>query len=182
MTWLYIIRHFPTSWNNQWLCQWWKSWRIYKDGMRLPKDIFSLNKVDILISSDIHRAKKTAIFTKQFIWYKNRIKYMSEFRELNFWDFEGKEAKLIKKIQPEIYDEKDFFRYNVKLIWGESILDLKKRVEFWLKKLSGINKNILLITHGSVIHMIYSILLEMEYNRSYSEINIDFDKMHHFIL
>lgn len=182
MAWLYIIRHFRTSWNDQWLCQWWKSWRIYKDNIRSPKDLVYLNEIDILISSDLHRAKKTAIFTKQCIWYKNRIKYMNEFRELNFWYFEGKRAELIRNLQPEIYDENDFFRYDIKLLWGESILDLKKRVESWLKKLCSVNKNILLITHGSVIHMIYSILWNIDYNQSYSGIDIDFDKVHYFKL
>ena len=150
--------------------------------MWLPEDILSLNEIDILISSDLYRAKKTAIFTKHFIWYNKRIKYMSEFRELNFWYFEGRKAELIKKMQPEIYDEKGFFKYDLELIWGESILDLRERVEFWLKKLIHLNKSILLVTHGSVIHMIYSILLDKDYNQSYTEINIDFDRVHHFLL
>ncbi|MDD5376650.1 MAG: histidine phosphatase family protein [Candidatus Gracilibacteria bacterium] len=107
---------------------------------------------------------------------------MNEFRELNFGYFEGKRAELIRNLQPEIYDENDFFRYDIKLLGGESILDLKKRVESGLKKLCSVNKNILLITHGSVIHMIYSILGNIDYNQSYSGIDIDFDKVHYFKL
>lgn len=180
---LYIIRHLETNWNKNWLCQGWKSWRILKNSYWIYDDtinIFKKIKFDHIISSDLYRAKKTALYIKKHIWFKNNTKYYKYFREINFWDFEWKHYKNIKLLQPEIYDVNWFFTYDVKLKNWESIDDLKKRVILWLKKINNIEWNILLVCHWNVIKMIHSIFYNIDYNDSYINLNIKHWKFYKF--
>lgn len=173
---LYIIRHLETNWNKKWLCQGWKSWRILIGSYSAYNNtINALQKINFnhIISSDLYRAKKTALHIKKHIWFKNNIKYYKYFREINFWIFEWKHYENIKILQPEIYDVNWFFSYDVKLKNWESIDDLKKRVILWLKIINNLEWNILLVCHWNIIRMIHSIFYNIDYNELYLKLNIE---------
>jgi broad specificity phosphatase PhoE len=110
------------------------------------------------------------------------IKYSKNFRELNFWIFEWRHYTNIALQQPEIYDDKSYFKYDLRLISGESMSDLILRVKQWLNDFEKIKWNILLITHWSVIRALYSILNKIDYNEVYSSEDIDIIKYHKFII
>jgi len=182
---LYIIRHLETNWNKKWLCQGWKSWRILRDSYSVYDNTINiLQKINFnnIISSDLYRAKKTALYIKKQIWFKKNIKYFKYFREMNFWDFEWKHYTYIKLLQPEIYDVNWFFKYNIQLKNWESIENLKKRVLLWLKLMNNLDWNILLICHWNVIRMIYALLYNIDYNDIYSKFNIEHWKISKLLL
>jgi broad specificity phosphatase PhoE len=82
---------------------------------------------------------------------------------------------LIQEVQPEIYDHRKFFKYDIALKEGESLEMLEKRVRKGLNELLLLSRKgkILLVTHGSVIVMIHKIISERDYYDFYPEVDIN---------
>lgn len=180
---LYAIRHVKTIWNEKWLCQWRKSWRIltnsYSD-IDICIDELQLIDIDAIISSDLIRAKKTALYIKHKLLFKKNIKYYGAFREMNFGIFEWIHFSYIRLDQPNIYDENWFFKHFVALKKWESVDDLRNRVMQWLQLIEWLQWNILLVAHWNVIRMIYSLIFKKDYNEIYTSIDIDKNIIHNF--
>lgn len=185
MTNIYVVRHLKTSRNANWLCQGWKWWRILKKSKENICDIENLLcniNINHIVSSDLTRARKTAKLIKNQIWFDKKIIYSKNFREMNFWIFEWISYRDIFIKQPEIYDNKWLFKYNVKLLSWESISDLIMRLRKWLITLNWLDWNILLIAHWNVIRWLYSILNNIDYNQVYLTKDIESIKIHKFYI
>lgn len=123
-------------------------------------------KVDHIFSSDLYRAKITAKYIKSNILFNNNIKYLKEFREINFWDLEWVSIYKIWEIQNNLFNLNWIFKKNIAFNNGESINDLYKRVEKWLQIIKKYDWNILLVTHSYVIRLIFIILNNNNYENS----------------
>ena len=97
-----------------------------------------------------------------------------------FGYFDLKSPQLFKKIQPELFDSEGYFKYETKLKNGESLKDLELRVKKFLNSIKNLDKNILIVSHGAVILMIYSLLNNISYNTVFKEINIDNNSIFEF--
>ena len=74
-------------------------------------------------------------------------------REINFGIFTGKSFEEISKIYPEETKlwTKDIYNYRIPK--GESLQDVYKRVSEFLEEVCKLDKNLLLVTHDSVIRL-----------------------------
>lgn len=141
-------------------------------------------KSETVITSPLIRCAK---FATQWTDQKNiTAKEMSEFKEINFGDWDGLTAEQIKVTNEK--ELKDFWSNPAKNTPpnGESLVDFQQRVMTGLQNLITNHKdqNILLITHGGVIRIIIAHVLSMPLNKllslelplaSMSRIRITFD-------
>ena len=104
-------------------------------------------KIDLLISSDLKRARKTAESIDKY--HKLGIEICSEIRERSVGVFEGRpKIELLKAVGRS---GKEFHEYKPKN--GESCTEVKARVVPLLKKLIKENsdKTVLMVSHSGVI-------------------------------
>ena len=175
---LYAIRHSQTHEDRGNICSGWTEATPIESDIDKVHDIiinFVSNKqIGLIICSEQSRTIKTAqsIQTKLGI---SKLTIDSCFNDLDFGYFSGKSPGLIKKIQPEIYDDRGFFKYYMPLKDGESLANLETRVRKGLKRLSTLcySKDILLITHGSVIVMLHKILFNQDYYNFFPTVDIE---------
>ena len=135
---LIVIRHAPTAENKQGVCL----GRLenipfeveVEKVCELVKNEPSLNGISFIISSSLNRARVTAERINNFLKAGNFI-IDPRFNDLDFGWFCGKDPKLIQEVQPEIYDHRKFFKYDIALKEGESLEMLEKRVRKGLNEL-----------------------------------------------
>jgi broad specificity phosphatase PhoE len=178
---IYVIRHGLTLANKENLCI------GLKDSPLLGSSIKEINKIgnslknkeiETIITSDIGRAYNTSIIINLIL--NSKIIKNKNIRELDFGYFDLKSPQLLKKIQPELFDSEGYFKYETKLKNGESLKDLELRVKKFLRKIKNLDKNILIVSHGAVILMIYSLLNNISYNTVFKKININNNSIFEF--
>lgn len=126
--------------------------------------------VNKIYSSPLPRAIQTAHIIAKELDIKEII-VEDSFNDLDFGYFTSRRPSEIKKVQPEMYDERNFFRYEVALKGGESLADLEKRVRSGLKKINNkTQENVILVTHGSVITMIHKVIHNRDYYEFYPHV------------
>ncbi len=121
-------------------------------------------KIGKIISSDLNRAVETA----KYISEKLDLPIISELqlREINNGDLAGmlNEEALIK--YPGLFFSA--LEMNEAYPNGESPLDFYNRIQKWfynvLSNISGQEKDILVVTHGGVINIIYHLLKKLEWS------------------
>jgi len=123
-----------------------------------------------IFSSSLPRAIQTAKIIAKELDIKEII-IEDNLNDLDFGYFTSKKPSEIKEIQPEMYDEQNFFRYEVALKGGESLADLEKRVRSGLEKIRNEAKdNVVVVTHGSVITMMHKIVHDRDYYDFYPHV------------
>lgn len=142
-----FIRHGQTDWNVQKKVQGKADIELNENGIEQAKSTsekLKNEKIDIIISSPLKRAKKTAEIINQTL--KCPIIYEDGIAERDFGEFEGK-----KRID---FDFEGFWSYkkNLKYDRAENIRDFFDRIYTTLdeivEKYEG--KNILIVSHGGV--------------------------------
>ncbi|MBP7793132.1 MAG: histidine phosphatase family protein [Candidatus Goldbacteria bacterium] len=168
---VYLIRHGETDWNDRLLFQGHTDVSLNKNGIRqaeyIADELKNVN-FDVVFSSDLKRALKTAQIIKKTTGFKGNIIKTKDLRERNYGSFEGKNYEI--------------FRYNRKDFDGETDRNFFKRIDNFfnsiIKRHAG--KNVVIVTHGGVVRRIISEVLGLKdykkiriYNASISEIYYD---------
>lgn len=122
-------------------------------------------KYDLIFSSDLKRCTQTLdLFNCDYIIDKRlrEIEFKEKFEKLNF-----SEVEKTKEFKKEYLDSTSVWH---EFICKESLEDFEKRVEGFIKELAK-DKNILICSHGGAIRMLYSKLLNKNYEKLFLDIN-----------
>lgn len=151
---IFITRHGQTEWNALGKLQGRKDIKLNEIGREqaeMTRKKLMNEKIDLIISSSLKRAKETAeIINKEF-----NVDILEDKRlvERGYGDFEGitkLELKEMKKKDSRI-DEACNYIKNVSIYNMETMQDLCKRIYEFLDEITQKykDKNILLVTHGT---------------------------------
>lgn len=158
---IYIIRHAETEWNVESRLQGRLDSPLTKkgrqDAMR-DRDFFR-DKIDLIISSPSQRA----IITSEIIRDELNIPIIINegLSELNHGAWQGLTIDEIKNnYQDAYYDFMNNHDTFSPIGGGESFIELKQRVINTMKPIlnEGMNKNILVVSHGAVMQIILLML------------------------
>lgn len=171
---LYVIRHADMGKEYDKFCQSRVDTLPSKNALlakkRQAREHLKNKEVKKIYSSPLPRAIQTAQIIAKELDIKEII-IEDLFNDLDFGYFTSRRPSKIKEIQPEMYDERNFFRYEVALKGGESLADLEKRVRFGLKKINNeTQENVIIVTHGSVITMIHKVIHNRDYYEFYPHV------------
>lgn len=151
---IYVTRHGQTEWNALGKLQGRKDIELNEVGREQAAKVrnkLKNEKIDIIISSTLKRAKETAkIINKEF-----NVDIIEDIRliERGYGDFEGitkTELKEMKKKDSRINEAFNYIK-NLSIYNMETMQDLCKRIYDFLDEITKKykDKNILLVTHGS---------------------------------
>lgn len=149
----------------------WSSHTLTSEGIaqseKLAIELYNnRNKYNIkkIYSSDLKRARQTASILADKI--NVPIHFTAEFREVNNGDLAGLKNEIADKKYPNLYWRK--LEWNEHYPNGESPKEFYERIKSAWNKLIKYEKNnrgnIILVTHGGVINIIKSIILNQEYS------------------
>lgn len=160
---IYIVRHRETKLNKENKFSGQQKTSLTKKGEKETKKIgifFKDKKIEKIYSSDLPRC---LIMAKEI--KKNTpasLKIDKKLRELNFGLFEGKTHKNIIKQYPKFKGQNLSFLKEYPE--GESIKDLKKRLELFVHELD-LSKDIVLCTHAKTIEVLDKIFSMKKYEK-----------------
>lgn len=156
---IYFTRHGETEWNKLGIIQGQLDSALTSEGMDMGRRLGEMSKdlhFDKVYSSDLGRAYDTA----RLICPDREIIKTPLLREIDVGAWSGKNIKDVK-VKDEILYKKYFEDpKNYKRPDGESIHDLRDRVEKFFEEAVYPNEdeNILIVTHGVTIVAIYSLM------------------------
>jgi len=157
---LFLVRHGETELNKSHIIQGQIDSPLTELGLRQAQEAGEKAKglnIDILISSDLGRARHTAeIISKASGIQIERVD--SVFRERDFGKFEGISTAELRKTYPQFVTDKDILILEHDFPTAESIKDFYNRI---IKGIKGLmdefkGKNILLVGHKGVLNMVYT--------------------------
>jgi isoleucyl-tRNA synthetase len=110
-----------------------------------------LEDIDLIISSDILRAKETAEIVSKELDVK--VIYDKRIREKDFGGYDGKTIGEYSKLFKNLED-----KFETECPGGENRNDVRKRIGEFIYDINSNykDKNILIISHGTPIHLLYS--------------------------
>ncbi|WP_042147777.1 histidine phosphatase family protein [Paucisalibacillus sp. EB02] len=152
MTTIYLVRHGETDWNAERRMQGQTDIPLNAKGVRQAEACGSaLNPkdYDIVISSQLLRAKKTAEIINSFLELPFVV--MKDFAERSFGDAEG----LTYDERNQLYPDRNYPNQEVLEDFSERIMTGLEQVHQ-----NYLGKRILLVAHGAVIFRILSIITE----------------------
>ncbi len=149
-----LVRHGETEWNVAMRLQGIQDSNLTKNGIHQAKMVakaLSAHRFDILISSDLGRAIKTAEIINSYQHLE--IITDASLRERAFGVMEGLTREQILEKYPEVFSGYMERKDTYQIPYGESLNDFYKRVTTGLKKIVTMHrgKEILLISHGGVL-------------------------------
>lgn len=152
---LIIVRHGETEENSKDIIQGHMNGSITKRGImqaRKTARALARYKADVIFSSDLERAAKTAGEIARF--QKAEIHYSKLLRERKVGDFEGKKRSEFHEYRRAHGFEEHSFRPS----GGENYADVKRRVLGFMKRLSKRyeNSTVIIVTHGVVVRALVS--------------------------
>ncbi len=164
MTNLYIVRHGQTEWNIQGKIQGHKNANLTEDGLKQGDKVaerMASEKIDIIYSSDLDRARITAEKISKTTGAKLIV--TEELREMNFGVWEGEFFKDVKVSDPDGYMKWMKEPENLNIAEGETLEILEKRMEKVINKIVAENegKNIVIVSHGTALKTLILHLLKM---------------------
>lgn len=171
---IYFIRHGESDWNKKKRVQGQKNTKLTEKGRKqahlLGKKLNKLN-IDIIYSSDLDRAKETSEIINEYI--NSELILSKMLREMNFGNWTGKLLQNIKENKKEDYNKWMTYPELVKFDSGESLEDVKKRMNKFFKEIlkNDMYKDIAIVSHGSTIKMGIIALLKAE-NSLYKNMSI----------
>lgn len=163
---LFLIRHGETDANKKELLQGWLDYDLNENGRfqakRLAERLKS-EKIDAFYSSDLKRAKRTALEVMKY--HSATLNLTPLIRERNFGFFEGMEISKFHKI----IDEWDLPFYKFRPPKGESYEDMLKRAKKFYDYLFRKHKNqtIAVFSHGGFNRVMLSHILSTTFEEVY---------------
>jgi broad specificity phosphatase PhoE len=159
---LLITRHGETVENKAGLLQGHNEGTLSPQGLEQARKLANRlqnENIDIIYSSDLSRAAKTAGIISE---YHKEVKllYTKQLRERNFGEFQGKKRSEIG------WDLKDPESTFPEPETGESIREVYARAESFIKKIisTHISETVLLVGHGFIGKVLLAILNERHFN------------------
>lgn len=160
---LYIVRHGKTNWNELKLLQGKTDIELNEEGKKQVKELskaIDLDKIDICISSPLKRTKQTSLLITE---NKIPIIYDDLLLERGFGNYEG------KPIKPELIEMQWDYKLNYQEENVEPIQECLERAKQFLEKIDKTyqNKNILIVSHGSLIKSLHFNLIGYDENTDF---------------
>jgi len=152
---LFLIRHGQTNWRKIGFLSY-TDLELTKKGISQAKKIarkLKKEKIDKIYSSPLKRCSRTAQIIGKYLDLKIHI--VPQLREVNFGILERLSLKEAEKKYPELFLARQKDKWNFRIPSGESYKDAAKRVLNFLKKLSDMkHQNIVLVTHVTIIKIL----------------------------
>ena len=152
---LFLIRHGQTNWRKIGFLSY-TDLELTKKGISQAKKIarkLKKEKIDKIYSSPLKRCSRTAQIIGKCLDLKIHI--VPQLREVNFGILERLSLKEAEKKYPELFLARQKDKWNFRIPSGESYKDAAKRVLNFLKKLSDMkHQNIVLVTHVTIIKIL----------------------------
>ncbi|MCK4730379.1 MAG: histidine phosphatase family protein [Candidatus Aenigmarchaeota archaeon] len=147
---LLIVRHGETEYNTKKIFQGIINEKLNQNGIDQANKLsvrLKDEKIDLIFSSTLDRAKKTAEIINKY--HNLEIQFKDELKEKNFGDLQGKPWKKLIEIVKKSGVE--FHKYKPRN--GESGVEAQKRIINFLNKIleKYPEKTVLFVTHGAVI-------------------------------
>ena len=154
---LILVRHGETDSNVQEIVQGQLPVPLNSRGFEQAKKVglrLKTEKIDVIYSSDLKRAKQTAAEIARF--HKIPLIYSVLLRERKFGRLEGMPSEEYKKLRASSGIPRHLYRPP----GGESYSDVSKRVRGFLSmiKKRHENENVLLVSHGGVLRIFVALL------------------------
>lgn len=153
-TWVTLIRHGETEWNAAMRLQGIQDSNLTSKGLRQAELVameLCNRKFDVMISSDLGRAIKTA----EIIASRTKLTVIRDqaLRERNFGIMEGFTREEISEKYPDVLSGYMKRKVSYKIESGESLAEFYNRVTEGLNRIISVHKGkrILIITHGGVL-------------------------------
>ncbi|MHB1376345.1 MAG: histidine phosphatase family protein [Candidatus Humimicrobiaceae bacterium] len=166
---IFLIRHGQTEFNDK---------SIFRGHLDIPLNSYGINQAesigkilkfinfDMIYSSPLKRAKKTAEIINKF--QNKNVDILAEkgFIDINYGKWEGKTYKEVSELYPEIYFQWLKNPYNAQIPGGESLYDTQKRSWDALVDIINNNKNkiICIISHRVINKLLLSKMLGIAKN------------------
>ncbi|WIV11788.1 histidine phosphatase family protein [Proteiniborus sp. MB09-C3] len=166
-----LVRHGETEANIGGIYSGWTDFPLTEKGNKdiqaTAKNLKRYKNVDIIYSSPLNRALTTAKAISASI--NKEIQIVDNLKEMNFGIFDGKEGQYIQKNHDNEWKSwiEDYVNYRIPE--GENLIDLYDRIKVFLDKLIEKDKDSIIVTHGGVIQVMITHLLDL-----------GLDKMWHF--
>lgn len=155
----YVVRHGQTEWNSQGRYQGQKDSPLTEKGIQQAKDVagkLKHIKFDVIFSSDLLRAKRTAEFIA--LEHQLAVTTTEALRERNFGSVEGKTEAEIREELQEVMEEYDKLtpeeKYSYKFVENmESDDEIANRLVTYIREIAvGYEgKTVLLVCHGGLM-------------------------------
>ncbi|RKD30590.1 alpha-ribazole phosphatase [Thermohalobacter berrensis] len=158
-----LVRHGETKANKEKRYSGWTDFPLTEDGQKQVKKLQKLlenEKIDLIYSSPLTRTYNTA---KAIAKKLNKdIIVTDSLKEMNFGIFDGKRVDEIVKEHKSEWNNwtNDYINYRIPK--GESLNDAYNRVISFIDGLKKEDKTYLLVTHGGIIKIILTYLLDLE--------------------
>ncbi len=164
---IYLIRHGQTDYNLNDLIQGWTDNDLNENGIR--QAIETANKIkdikfDIIYTSDLKRALRTAQIVKEHLNYDIDIILDRGLREQHMGDWEGQKTSIIIEKYKDLFIQikNDPFKYNPPN--GEKFQEVVSRIKYFLENLGNRNyRNVLIVGHQIVNAIIYVLLNNIDW-------------------
>lgn len=154
---LILVRHGETEWNIEHRVQGQRDVLLNKKGKEQARKValrLKNERIDVIYSSDLKRAKHTALEIAKF--HKVPLKYYKLLRERSFGKIEGMPVEEYRKMR----ERTGLPVYLYRPPGGENYVDLQKRVKKFLEEIKKKHskENVLVVSHGGVIRTSISVL------------------------
>ncbi len=168
-----FLRHGETEWNKMSRYQGSLNIGLNEKGREQARQAASLletRKIDLIVSSDLDRARDTASVVGERIGLD--VHPRQDLREMDFGIWEGKDYPTIQKESPEAYQKWMEDPVKNPPPEGESLVDFKERVVGACQEiLRRGEENILIVCHGGVIMAYLAHILGMDL-RNYRRLRV----------
>jgi alpha-ribazole phosphatase len=165
---LLLVRHGETEWNKFLRYQGQSDIELSPKGIEQVqklRDRLALERIDIIYSSDLKRALKTASIIASS--HSVKVIPLKELREVDFGEFEGLTFEEIEERYPQVVKAgRMWFKESLeaRAPKGESISQLASRLSRFAGRLKEHKPEdtVLVVAHGGSLQVLLCILLEIE--------------------
>lgn len=168
---LVLLRHGETKANRNNLLSGWTDYELTLKGKleckRIEKEILAnFRNIKKIYSSTLNRAVKTALYINKS--FNKKIIKTDILKEMNFGIFEGKKKEEIMIKYRGEWEKWNQDYVNYRIPEGESVYDLKVRVNPFLNKLISNNEDVIIVSHKAVIQVMVTILLDIDLSKMWN--------------
>ncbi len=162
---LYIVRHGETVWNTERKTQGMKDSALTEKGIIQAKKLserLALEKIDYIYSSSLSRAYETAKIISSKL--NLAINITDDLREMNFGCWQGLTIEEVKNNYPNEHIIWHSEPHKWSISGSETLIQVRERTLKLVNDLrkKHINKNILLVSHGTAIKALLLGILDID--------------------
>ena len=161
---IYLVRHGQTDDNVKNKMQGWRDTPLNDKGKEQARHLipfFKLQRIDIIYSSDLSRAKDTASIIGEAI--DVRVFEDKHLREMYLGDWEGHSWQEIEARYAYFLNKPENEKNALNIHQGESYIEFQKRCHKSFKKIirRHLDSNIIMVTHGGYIREVIAHLMHI---------------------